>query len=219
MAFQTNKNNPKQIIMQEEIKKHTKKIYKKVNSKEHTVAEKVKDIVIEILIIVFAVSLSIWFHNWSEESHNEKDAIGFLKDLKMDLKNDSTAFENSIQAYQKNIQILNSEDSNSNVFFVSTLINNGNFEGFKQSGKIGFIKNDELRLELLRYYGKTHLGMQTYTNICNDLLMKTISSPKSENDKIHKTYTAQATNNIKHLKQNIATITSIVRLIDETISE
>ena len=42
-------------------------------SKEHSFADKVKVILIEILISVFAVTLSIWFHSWSENRHNEND--------------------------------------------------------------------------------------------------------------------------------------------------
>jgi hypothetical protein len=50
----------------QEIVKHTKKIYKVWHSKEHTFMQKFKEFLLEIFIIVFAVTLSIWFHNWSE---------------------------------------------------------------------------------------------------------------------------------------------------------
>src|SRR5471030_1938443 len=74
--------------MQDEVTKHTKKIYKTVKDKEHTFAEKFKEVIVEIFIIVFAVTLSIWLHSWSEDRHEHKVAIAFLKGLKKDLYED-----------------------------------------------------------------------------------------------------------------------------------
>jgi hypothetical protein len=39
-----------------------------------------------------------------------------------------------------------------NVHFITRQTNSGNFEGFKSSGKIGFIENKDLKKSLLEYY-------------------------------------------------------------------
>ena len=205
--------------MQDEIKKHTKKIYNKAMSKEHTLIEKIKDIIVEILIIVFAVSLSIWFHNWSEERHNKKDTIGFLIDLKNDLKNDSIAIENSIEDYKKNIHTLTAKDSSQNTVFVTTSLNNGNFEGFKSSGKIGHIENNELRLTLLHYYGKRYTGILSHNNMANDVLMKVITEKNVDHKTIVNVYLQEADRNIKHLAADINTISNTLKLIDKQIAD
>src|ERR1700749_2090837 len=79
--------------MQDEVTKHTKKIYKTVKDKEHSFAEKAKEVIVEICIIVFAVTLSIWLHEWSEQRHEQKVATEFLKGLKQDLLTDIKLLE------------------------------------------------------------------------------------------------------------------------------
>lgn len=210
--------------MQEYIIKHGKKIYKKAVSKEHSLIEKVKDILVEILIIVFAVTLSIWFHSWSENWNNLNDSIGFLTDLKIDLTDDIISIKNSNQDFEKNIQILNAKDSTNNLVFVSTILNNGNFEGFKSTGKIGHIDNKELRLSLLHYYGTTYAGIQTHNNICNEILHSLISGDisklsKMQQDRIQTTYITEAQRNIAHFEKDIKIIETILILIDTKLEE
>ena len=64
--------------MQDEVLKHTEKIYKIAKNSEHSIWKRVKEILIEIFIIVFAVTLSIWFHNWSEHENQRAEAKDFL---------------------------------------------------------------------------------------------------------------------------------------------
>ena len=68
--------------MEHEVQGHTKKIYKAWKDPRKKFWYKVKDIGIEIGIIVFAISLSIWFHSWSEHRHEQKDVKAFLIGLK-----------------------------------------------------------------------------------------------------------------------------------------
>lgn len=150
--------------MQEEVKKHTKKIYDTAKSSQHTFGEKVKEILIEIFIIVFAVTLSIWLHSWSEHIHQQKEVSEFLADLKEDLSLDIKSMQtakDSLSANADNIlflQLLTSTkiDSLTSFGFHSSIgttkINNGNYEGFKSSGKIGFIENKDLKKQILKYY-------------------------------------------------------------------
>jgi hypothetical protein len=65
-------------MAEQEIIKHTKKVYKIWNSKEHSRWQKIKEFFIEILIIVFAVTISIWLHNWSEHRNQQEDVKVFL---------------------------------------------------------------------------------------------------------------------------------------------
>ena len=62
-------------MAEEEVAKHTKKIYSIWNSKEHSFLHKLQEFFLEILIIVFAVTLSIWFHSWSEHKHEQKEVL------------------------------------------------------------------------------------------------------------------------------------------------
>jgi hypothetical protein len=154
--------------MQDEIIKHTKKIYSEMNNKKHSFKEKVKEVLAEILIIVFAVTLSIWLHSWSEERHQQKDAQTFLIGLKEDLQNDISNLEDTKKTFHKTQQQIlfilhltpkkidsikaNHQQINSGTNFINTLVNNGRYEGFKSSGKINTIENQNLRNKILSYY-------------------------------------------------------------------
>lgn len=157
--------------MQDEIIKHSKKIHSAMSNKEHSFKEKVKEVLTEILIIVFAVSLSIWLHSWSEERHQHKDAQTFLTGLKEDLQNDISNLEDSrktLNNTQQQISFVlhitpqkidsikaNNKQINSGTNFINTLVNNGRYEGFKSSGKINTIENQEIRNKILKYYQQT----------------------------------------------------------------
>lgn len=157
--------------MQDEITKHTKKIYEEVKNEKHSFSEKVKEIIIEIFIIVFAVTLSIWLHSWSEEKHQQKEAQKFLIGLKEDLKDDIVNLQNTkkvLNETQQQISFVehltpkkidsikaNHQQINSGTNFINTLTNNGRYEGFKSSGKINTIENQDLRNNILSYYQQT----------------------------------------------------------------
>ena len=157
--------------MQDEIIKHSKKIYSEMNNKNHSFKEKTKDVLAEILIIVFAVSLSIWLHSWSEERHEHKDAQTFLIGLKEDLQNDISKLEETKKTFhhtQQQISFVlnltqnkidsikaNNQQINSGTNFINTLVNNGRYEGFKSSGKINTIENQNMRNMILSYYQQT----------------------------------------------------------------
>ncbi|SNR73701.1 DUF6090 family protein [Flavobacterium sp. ov086] len=157
--------------MQDEIIKHTKNIYSEMNNEKHSFKEKAKEILAEILIIVFAVSLSIWLHSWSEERHQHKDAQMFLMGLKEDLQNDISNLEdtkNTLNKTQQQISVAlhltpkkidsikaNHQQINSGTNFINTVVNNGRYEGFKSSGKINTIENENIRNKILTYYQQT----------------------------------------------------------------
>lgn len=154
--------------MQEEITKHSNKIYKAVKNSEHTLGEKIKEIIIEICIIVFAVTLSIWLHSWSEHRHQQEEVHAFLDNLKNDLNNDIESIDREVKAYKETnveyekilaltpLQLDSIYKSNGKVLFPihshGQTLNNGNYEGFKSSGKIGYIEDEELKQRILNYY-------------------------------------------------------------------
>lgn len=154
--------------MQEEITKHTQKIYKTAKNTEHTFGEKLKEIIIEICIIVFAVTLSIGLHGWSEHKHQQEEVNVFLTNLKSDLQNDIKKLDGGVEEYQKANKgyeeilrlttfqldsIYKSKDEvHFPVFSHGQIMNVGNFEGFKSSGKIGYIEDEQLKQKILSYY-------------------------------------------------------------------
>jgi hypothetical protein len=78
-------------MSENEIVKHVEAAYKAAKDPEKNWLHKLKEILIEIFIIVFAVSLSIWFHNWSDSLHEHKEEreflVGLQKDINADLEN------------------------------------------------------------------------------------------------------------------------------------
>jgi hypothetical protein len=155
-------------MAEDEIIKHTKKIYKTWFSKDIPVWHKISEFLVEILIIVFAVSVSIWFHNRSEHSHQQQEAREFLDGLKADLTHDIKEMYGDMDSYEKQRIIFNyiaklklSEVPNKDTLnkygmwiLNSTMFapNDGRFQGFKSSGKIGTIENIELQNDILDLY-------------------------------------------------------------------
>lgn len=174
--------------MQEEITKHSEKIYKTVKNSKHTFKEKVKEIIIEIGIIVFAVTLSISLHSWSEHKHQQEEVSVFLSNLKNDLKNDIKNIDNEKEAYQKSnvgyekilaltpLQLDNIDKSANKVNFPihshGHTMNIGNYEGFKSSGKIGYIEDEKLKQKILTYYQIYVPALDEVDKMYTDFLFK-----------------------------------------------
>jgi hypothetical protein len=151
--------------MQEEITKHTKKAFKTLKNDNYTMREKLKEIALEIFIIVFAVTLSISLHSWSEKRHQREEAKEFLLDMKKDLAIDKKKLEDAknnideglaeykylIGITKKKLDSLHEEISMSyRTQRFNSLI--GNYEGFKSSGKLGYIENKKLKTKILNFY-------------------------------------------------------------------
>jgi hypothetical protein len=188
--------------MQEEVKKHTKKIFDTMKNSEHTLGEKVKEIIIEIFIIVFAVTLSIWLHSWSEHRHQQEEVSIFLANLKDDLKKDiesidfeKRAYEESNIGYEKILALTTVQlDSiyksknkvNFPVYAHASIINIGNYEGFKSSGKIGYIEDEKLKQKILNYYQICAPVINEVNKIYNDYLYKCFDKTIENADKPEK---------------------------------
>ena len=155
-------------MAEDEIVKHTRKIYKTWFNKELTIWHKISEFLIEITIIVFAVSISIWFHNMSEHKHQQEEVKQFLMGLRADLEQDIKEMENDKESYQKQSAIFtylrnlrinqlpnrDTLNANGNWIFNTTALNpnDGRFQGFKSSGKIGTIENDSLQNDIMDLY-------------------------------------------------------------------
>lgn len=173
--------------MQDEILKHGKKILHTLKEHQMSLREKIKETILEIFIIVFAVTLSIWLHGWSEERHSQKEVREFLKGLQKDLAQDILLLQKNratIAALDSNFNFIrslhlgNSSISDSDItsrlyyYIPVTRPNIGRYEGFKSSGKIGNIKNDSLKQNILVFYQQTIPGLVYGENFVNGLQMK-----------------------------------------------
>ena len=155
-------------MAEEEVIKHTKKIYKIWNTREHGFWHKTKDFLIEIFIIVFSISISIWLHDKSEHSHQQKEVKEFLLGLREDLLADIHEMSDDKKSYLNQDKIFNyiaSVKLNQSLsvdtlnkyekFLYNTTRlqqNNGRFEGFKASGKTGFIEDKKLQNDIMDLY-------------------------------------------------------------------
>jgi len=151
-------------MAEDEVIKHTKKIYKTWMSRDIPFWHKISEFLIEILIIVFAVTISIWFHNLSEHRHEQADVKDFLEGLKSDLTSDIKEMKSDKESYLLQKTLFNylghlgikepvSPDTlrkYRNWLLNTTGLNpnDGRFEGFKSSGKIGTIENKVLQNDI-----------------------------------------------------------------------
>jgi hypothetical protein len=155
-------------MSEDEIVKHTKKLYTIWFSGEHSIWHKLGEFLLEIIIIVFAVSISIWFHNLSEHKQQQKEVKAFLLGLKSDLTDDIKEMNGDKNSYlnQKILfsyiaRVKLSESPNRDTlnkykdWFNNTTEfnpNDGRFQGFKSSGKIGTIEDGELQNDIMDLY-------------------------------------------------------------------
>jgi len=154
--------------MEEEIKKHTVKAYKALKDPKLSLWHKVKEISIEVGIIIFAVTLSIWFHDISEHNHEQKDVKSFLLGMRRDLTSDIIQLKGDLDSYSKQGQAfmylttptpgfkLNKDSIRRHQNYISNtttfVANNGRYEGFKSSGKLGNIEDDSLQNNITTLY-------------------------------------------------------------------
>jgi hypothetical protein len=152
-------------MAENEIAKHTKTIYKTLKNKEEGWLQKLKEIIVEILIIVFAVSISIWFHNWSDRLHERTEEKEFLTGLQKDLNGDMVNLNESLQFYKYSLAAtdyflrvgkgapFNKDSVNKydNVFFSSTDLepHTSRYEGLKGSNSFGIIEDKELLNDII----------------------------------------------------------------------
>ena len=154
-------------MAEQEVIKHTKKLFGIWETK-NPIWHKISEFLFEIFIIVFAVTISIYFHDRSELKHQRHETkeflLGLREDLKTDIeemKQDKRSFSQTQKAFAyittRKIGEPISRDTirkyNNWIFNTTGLVpNNGRFEGFKSSGKIGTIENKILQNNIMDLY-------------------------------------------------------------------
>ena len=170
--------------MQDEVTKHTRKIYQTMKNHEFSFWKKFREVAIEIFIIVFAVTLSIWLHNWSDHRKEQQQTNEFLAGIKTDLQKDIDSLEGNRRTFLEEVSYFQflkdivhtkavdttSEGRISGHFYFQmrvTHFNVARYEGFKSSGKLGTIENDSLRQAILKYYQQTVASVSDAEEISN----------------------------------------------------
>jgi hypothetical protein len=185
--------------MQEEVVKHSRRIFKIFKSPGPSYIKKAGEIGVEIFIIVFAVSLSIWLHSINEHSKEQKEVRTFLMNIREDIKldlgwltTDVEDYGKEVEKYKNLIELASSKSEslnrkNDSISFPMHVfmhkINNGNYEGFKASGKIGYIENEDLKKSILNYYQQDALNIMDINDLYNQSLIKTIDAFAEYGDK------------------------------------
>lgn len=189
-------------MAEQEIIKHTKEVYKIMHDKEHGFWHKVKEFLLEIVIIVFAVTISIWLHNWSEHRQEQAQVKDFLTDLKDDLQKDIETIKvlqlqlrSDMNSYNFLQSVTPAYIDSMNRAKVTIMLNanqviresfGANYEGFKSSGKIGFIENKQLKKQILIYYQELLPKLQAEEMVYNTQVNKLLDYITVNNDKTDK---------------------------------
>jgi hypothetical protein len=187
------------LDMQDEVTKHTRKIYQEVKNRDHSLWKKTREIVIEILIIVFAVTLSIWLHNWSDHREEQKKTEEFLAGIRVDLAKDIQIMDENKEGFilvQRNFRYLEVLDSTKAVDTIgeqiianhldfenrTTHANVARYEGFKSNGKIGSIEDDSLKQAILLYYQQTIPAVNDEEEIVNSFQVRLMEAEINRNE-------------------------------------
>jgi hypothetical protein len=171
-------------MAEQEVIKHTKKVFQVWNEGSPSWWHKLKEFLLEIAIIVFAVTISIWFHDLSEKRHKQHDVHEFLTGLKTDLERDIHELEadrngfvrtGKAFAYITGVKFGGSLSNDSlnryGAWFyneVGFVPNDGRFEGFKSSGKIGDIEDTELQNDIMDFYQEDVSSLISTTNFFSE---------------------------------------------------
>ncbi|HEX7869334.1 MAG TPA: DUF6090 family protein, partial [Chryseobacterium sp.] len=134
-----------------------------------------------------------------EHRHQQEEVAVFLDNLKNDLQNDiknidieKGAYQDSNKGYEKilaltTLQLDSIYKSKSEVNFPiyshGPFINVGNFEGFKSSGKIGYIEDEQLKQKILNYYQRVAISMNEVDKMYNEFLFKSFDKMIENADK------------------------------------
>jgi hypothetical protein len=178
-------------MAEDEVRKHANAAIKIMKEKESGWWHKLKDIFIEVLIIVFAVTVSIWFHNWSDRMQEQKAEKVFLTGFRKDLYGDIENIQSSLNFYKnslKGIQYfgeVGAGDSLNNdslkkyasIFFSSTDLDahTSRYEALKSSGKLVIIENPELLNNII----DLNESILSRINMLDDLYLKYIEKTSS----------------------------------------
>ena len=146
---------------------------------------KVLEILLEIGIIVFAVTLSIWLHNWSDGNKDREEEREFLAGLKGDLQADMVEMRSDSAYYRLELKAVGyflrigageAISKDSMYFYRDMLFGDAQiyprisrFEALKGSGRMGIIRNKQLMLHITDLYSKDFPEIERRNEFVNSL--------------------------------------------------
>ncbi|MFK7950787.1 MAG: DUF6090 family protein [Saprospiraceae bacterium] len=127
----------------------------------------------EIVLVVVGILIALQLNIYNENQKNTKIEVDYLKGILNDLDQDiyelnELIYEDSLQldAYTMLLKAFTDKDIKNNPSFIGAIGQantyhsfDGNsivFEDMKSSGKINFIKSDQVRFSILKYYKESH---------------------------------------------------------------
>ena len=155
---------------EEIVQKHAKKAYNIFRTPAKHWKQKFNEIALEIIIIIFAVTVSIWLHNWSEKVKDRHEEKEFLRSLYNDLRDDRAEMIADRKGFNEVLQGIHyfervgaglnlNRDSLKAYqwcFFGSAQISPriGRYEALKGSGRLNIVENRELLKNITELYQK-----------------------------------------------------------------
>jgi len=162
--------------MEQEIRKSLHHILREVRRNRKSVWKRIGEILIEMGIIVFAVSFAVFMEKQREYKHEQREVKEFLIGLRTDLRNDIHEMLEDKKGYmtqskwfryfsQRNTLNKDSLLQYQWVLWSTThlLVNGGRYSGFKESGKMNTIENEQLRNNILDLYEETLVSLTNTT--------------------------------------------------------
>jgi hypothetical protein len=151
----------------ERLAKHGKHLLRMITSREHDIIHRLREIVTEVVVIVCAVSISIALHSLNEHRQQQQHVRTFLYGVQSDLARDVDQLQHLSQVYRKldgQFQFLATLESQpparqaldealSAVDVSATFLpEKSRYEGFKFSGHLTNIENEQLLSDILTLY-------------------------------------------------------------------
>jgi len=153
---------------EEKIRVHAKQALQALTDKTKKWKDRIKDFLWEVFIILVAVNITLLFHNWNEKRHEQRDMALYLNAIKMELEENITIIDKSIEYLRPNVEYekyLKSHDKKSLnkdtltyyaascSYNLKTLTFKTNaFEMYKSSGVMRLIDDKELLLTIWDAY-------------------------------------------------------------------
>ena len=153
----------------------------------------------EIALVVIGILIALQINNWNEERKEKRLAQTYLENLKLDLKSDKNALELALidlNSYEKkgyySLHVLEGKIKEiDTIEFLKSLVWNNHYhlhqpststyEDLIGSGNIKLIKNNELKVELSKYYLKNdwmaqfgQRARETYWYVMREEIFKSV---------------------------------------------
>jgi hypothetical protein len=172
-------------MAEQEVIKHLEAAIGVARDKKKGWKHKLREITLEIGIIVFAVSLSIWLHNWAEGLKDREEERDFLVGLKKDLQSDLAEMDSDQASFRKLFngvayfqrvgtgEALNSDSlaGYQYILFSTTQIDPrvSRFEALRGSGRLGIIRDKQLLVNITDLYTKDFPLIRRVNDYINDI--------------------------------------------------